>query len=250
MKHRLTSLTLLGIPIARATSAEALAEIERLAETQAPAMLAYVNAHSLELSTRDAEFRRILQDCAMVLNDGVGVSLAARLCRHGSFPENLNGTDFSPKILKLAGEKGWRIFLLGAAPGVAEKAAAKFLDAYPGIQVAGTRCGYFSEDEAAGVANQIREARTDLLFVGMGNPAQEKWLARYLMQTNVKIAAGVGAFLDFSAGVFPRAPLWMRNLRVEWIFRMSLEPGRLWKRYVLGGPVFLARVVLHLLFKR
>jgi exopolysaccharide biosynthesis WecB/TagA/CpsF family protein len=242
MKHRLPTVTLLGVPIVHATQTEALAEILRLAESGEPTMLAFANAHTLELSARDEELRRALQDSAMVLNDGLGISLAAMMSQRGAFPENLNGTDLSPKLLKIAVEKRWRLFLLGAAPGVAEKAAKIFIAHFPGIQIAGTHCGFFEDHEAELIARTIREAGTDVLLAGMGNPKQEKFLARHLAQTRVKLGAGVGAFLDFSAGVFPRAPAWMQRLRIEWLFRLTLEPKRLWRRYLLGGPVFLGRV--------
>jgi len=243
MKHRLPVITILGIPIVRATEDAALAEIGRLAEEAAPSMLVYVNAHTLELSARDAALRHLLQqDAAMVMNDGIGVSIAAKMMGRETFPANLNGTDLTPKILEMAAARGWRVFVFGAAPGVAEKAAAKFATRWPDLIIAGTRNGFFTTAEEPGLVRQIRDARTDVLIVGMGNPRQEKWLARHLADTGAKLGVGVGAFLDFSAGVFPRAPLWMQKIKLEWLFRMSREPRRLWKRYLLGGPVFLARV--------
>jgi exopolysaccharide biosynthesis WecB/TagA/CpsF family protein len=234
MKHALPIAPILGIPVVRATEADALIEIERLAVEAAPALLVYVNAHTLELSARDADLRRLLrEDAALVMNDGVGVSIAAKMMGKENFPA---------KIFQLAAAKGWRVYLFGAAPGVAEKAAARFLATIPNLVIAGTRSGFFSTEDEPSIIQQIREAATDLLVVGMGNPKQEKWLARHLASTGAKIGIGVGAFLDFSAGVFPRAPLWVQKVKLEWLFRMSREPRRLWKRYLLGGPVFLARV--------
>jgi N-acetylglucosaminyldiphosphoundecaprenol N-acetyl-beta-D-mannosaminyltransferase/alpha-1,3-mannosyltransferase len=251
MKHRLPVISILGIPVVRATEAEAMAEIGRLAEDAPPALLAYVNAHTLELSARDSELRRLLrEDAAMVLNDGIGVSIAAKMVGKETFPANLNGTDLTPKILELAAAKGWRVFLFGAAPGVAEKAAAKFAATVPGLAMAGTRNGFFTAAEEPGIIQQIRDAGTDVLVVGMGNPKQEKWLKQHLASSGAKIGVGVGAFLDFSAGVFPRAPMWIQKIKLEWLYRMSREPKRLWKRYLLGGPLFLARVALSKLGKK
>jgi exopolysaccharide biosynthesis WecB/TagA/CpsF family protein len=250
MKHRLPVIPILNIPVVRATEAEAMAEISRLAEEAAPALLVYVNAHTLELSARDSELRRLLQeDAALVLNDGIGVSIAAKMVGKETFPANLNGTDLTPKILELAATKGWRVYLFGAAPSVAEKAAAKFVATIPGLVMAGTRNGFFTAEEEPDIIQQIRDAGTDLLVVGMGNPKQEKWLARHLAATGAKIGVGVGAFLDFSAAVFPRAPEWIQKIKLEWLYRMSREPKRLWKRYLLGGPVFLARVAFFKLRK-
>jgi len=251
MRHRLPVIPILDIPVVRATEAEVMVEVVRLAEDAPPALLVYVNAHTLELSARDAELRRLLQeDAAMVMNDGIGVSIAAKMAGRETFPANLNGTDLTPKILELAAAKGWSVFLFGAAAGVAEKAAAKFAATVPGLVIVGTRDGFFTAEQEPGIIRQIRDAGTDVLVVGMGNPKQEKWLARHLAATGAKIGVGVGAFLDFSAGVFPRAPVWMQKIKLEWLYRMSREPKRLWKRYLLGGPVFLARVALSALGKK
>jgi exopolysaccharide biosynthesis WecB/TagA/CpsF family protein len=245
MKHRLPLLTILDIPIVQATEEEALQEIKYLAELPEPALVAYVNAHTLELSSQDPEFQKILQQAAIVFNDGIGVSLAAIMLRKPRFPANLNGTDLTPKILELAAKHGWRVFILGAAPGIAEKAVKNFVERNPTLTISGTHSGYFGPDEVSSVINQIRTANTDVLIVGMGNPKQEKWLQNHLAATGAKLGIGVGAFIDFSAGVFPRAPVWMQKLKIEWIFRISQEPKRLFCRYFIGGPTFLTRVALN-----
>lgn len=244
MKHQLPTTSILGVPVVRASEAEALAEIQRMASPDDPALAIYVNAHTLELSARDAEFRKLLQDASIVMNDGIGVSIAAKLVGAPAFPANLNGTDLTPLILSLAAEKGWRVFLLGGRPGVTEKAAAKFVERTPSLVISGTHTGYIKPEELDGVIQKIHDAKTDVLIVGMGNPVQEFWLARHLKRTGARLGVGVGAFLDFSAGMFPRAPLWIQKIKLEWVYRMSREPKRLWKRYLLGGPVFLTRVAL------
>jgi len=249
MKHSLPPLTILDIPIVRATEVEALREIKNLADLSEPALVAYVNAHTLELSSHDPEFKKILQEAAIVFNDGIGVSLAAIMLRKPSFPANLNGTDLTPRILDMASELGWRVFILGAAPGVAAKAAQNFIKKNPNLTISGTHSGYFRPDEINSVIAQIRDARTDVLIVGMGNPKQEKWLHHHLAQTGAKLGIGVGAFIDFSAGVFPRAPIWIQKLKIEWLYRMLQEPRRLFKRYFIGGPIFLSRVALNSLKK-
>ena len=250
MRHALPVIEIFGVPIVRATVTQALEAIERLAESGRPALVAYANAHSLELSEQDPGFKAVLKEAAMVLNDGVGVSVAAKLIAGQSFPANLNGTDLTPRILDLAAEKQWRVFFLGAEAGVAETAKARLREINSGLLVVGTHSGFFPASETGNVVQQIREAETDLLLVAMGNPAQEKWLARHLEETGAKIGIGVGAFLDFTAGLVRRAPTWMRDLKIEWLYRVSCEPGRLWKRYFVGGPVFLARVALATIARR
>jgi exopolysaccharide biosynthesis WecB/TagA/CpsF family protein len=250
MKHRLPLLTILDIPIVRATEEEAIQEIEYLAKLPEPALVAYVNAHTLELSSHDLDFQKILREAAIVFNDGIGVSLAAIMLHQPRFPANLNGTDLTPKILELSAARGWRVFILGAAPGVAEKAAQNFVERNPDLTISGTHSGYFGPDEVTSVIDQIRTANTDVLIVGMGNPKQEKWLHDHLAATGAKLGIGVGAFIDFSAGIFLRAPIWMQKLKIEWIFRISQEPKRLFSRYFIGGPRFLIRVALNSIKKR
>ncbi|MCB1277596.1 WecB/TagA/CpsF family glycosyltransferase [Prosthecobacter sp.] len=243
MKHRLPTLTILDIPIVCATEAEAIAEIQYLTELGGQALVIYVNAHTLELTTEDPEYRKIVQEAAIVMNDGIGVSLAAKIVGGRSFPANLNGTDLTPLILKMAAEQGWRVFLLGGVPGVAEKAAAKFVADNPTLEISGTHAGFFKEEELDNLLQRIRDARTDVLIVGMGNPVQERWLACNQARAGARLGVGVGAFLDFSAGMFPRAPLWVQKIKLEWLYRMSREPRRLWKRYLIEGPLFLIHVV-------
>jgi len=136
----------------------------------------------------------------------------------------------------------FRIFLLGAKPGVAEDAAAALEAAVPQHVVVGARDGYFVATGAAEVAAEIKASGADLLLVAMGNPAQEFWIAQHFEATGCRMAIAVGALFDFLADRVPRAPQGIRRLRLEWAFRLLLEPGRLWQRYLVGNPLFLARV--------
>jgi N-acetylglucosaminyldiphosphoundecaprenol N-acetyl-beta-D-mannosaminyltransferase len=238
----ISSIDILGVPVARLTATEALQRIERLYERAQPALVAYVNAHTLNLASRDAGYRAVLTKSDIVLNDGSGVALAARL-KGASFPENLNGSDFNPRIVELAAARGWPVFLLGAASGVAEKAAAELVRRYPALLVVGTHEGYFEPDDSPGIAEAVRSSGAHLLLVAMGNPGQELWLSRYLADTGARIGVGVGAFFDFTAGVVPRAPAWMNRWGIEWIYRLLHEPTRLWRRYIVGNPAFLWKVL-------
>jgi exopolysaccharide biosynthesis WecB/TagA/CpsF family protein len=227
---------ILRVPVFRGDVDQAVAEIERLYE-RGPALLAYVNAHTLNLAWRDDEYHRILNDAELVLNDGIGIQLAARM-RRAAFPQNLNGSDLTPRILRLAATRGWRVFLLGAAPGVAERTADLLTSTISGLQIAGVHHGYLENDE---VVASIREAKTDLLMVAMGNPLQEKWLSRHLRGTGARLGVGVGAFFDFTTGTQRRAPAWLNRIGLEWVFRLVHDPRRMWRRYVVGNPLFLWR---------
>lgn len=237
----LSTIEILGVPILQASSEQALASIERAATEHPPALVAYVNAHTLNLASTDSSYREILCSADVVLNDGAGVGIAGRL-RKSPFPENLNGSDLNPKILELAARKGWSVYLLGAHPGVASQAAEKLRTKISGLDVVGTHDGFFSRSEDARVAEEIRVSGADVVMVAMGNPLQERWLAQNLRATGCQLGVGVGAFFDFSAERVRRAPAWMNRFGVEWLWRLALEPGRLWRRYVVGNPVFLWRV--------
>ena len=240
--ERLEVLGVLGVPVAQATSAQAIAEIEKLGTEEPPALIVYANAHTLNLASTSPDYRRVLVSAAVVLNDGAGLSLAGRLYRR-PFPENLNGTDFNPEIARLAARRGWPLFLLGACPGVAERAAARLKAGIPGLEIAGTHTGFFGRTEDGAVAGAIKDSGAAVVMVAMGNPLQEEWLAANLAATGARLGVGVGAFFDFTAGEVPRAPGWMNRLGIEWLYRLAQEPRRMWRRYVLGNPAFLARIV-------
>jgi exopolysaccharide biosynthesis WecB/TagA/CpsF family protein len=234
-------VTILGVPIARLDVDAALDEIERLYDDPAPQLAAYVNAHTLNLAYSDARYRDLLGRAGIVLGDGAGVMIAARL--HGApLPENLNGSDFNPRILRRAADRGWPAYLLGGRPGVADGASVRWKRELPDLQIAGVRDGFFRPDRSVEVAASIRASGAGLVMVAMGNPLQERWLDEHLLATGARLGVGVGAFFDFSAGVVPRAPAWMNRAGIEWVYRLYQEPRRMWRRYVLGNPLFLWRV--------
>jgi exopolysaccharide biosynthesis WecB/TagA/CpsF family protein len=234
------SIEILGVPVAVTDRHGALAEIERLGRESAPSLIAYANAHTLNLASRSPEYKRVLEAAGVVLNDGAGIAIAARI-QGTRFPENLNGSDFNPLIVELAARLGWPVFFLGARDGVAEQAARILKDRYPELQVAGTHHGYF-EDEGAMVA-RVRESGAAVVMVAMGNPLQEMFLDRNLPAMGARLGVGVGAFFDFTTGTVQRAPTWMNKAGIEWVYRLLQEPGRMWRRYVLGNPEFLWRVL-------
>ncbi|CAN5904481.1 WecB/TagA/CpsF family glycosyltransferase [soil metagenome] len=238
-------LWVLGVPVVKADPESALRAIESAFESARsggpPALLAYVNAHTLNLAAEDPDYRDLLCRAALVLNDGAGLALAARL-QGDRFPANLNGSDFSPALLELAARRGWRVFLLGGRPGVAEEATRRLQARIGGLQIVGARDGYFPPGRDAEVAAEVRAAGADLMMVAMGNPLQERWLEAHLEATGARLGIGVGAFLDFASGRVARAPAWLNRLGIEWVWRLAREPRRMWRRYILGNPLFLWRV--------
>jgi len=242
MARRIPTIEILGVPLVRLTPDDALDEIERLAGSQAPVLVAHANAHTLNSAAGDPSYRDVLRRADLVLNDGKGVMLAARLLGD-RFPADLNGNFFTPLLVRRAAERGWPVYFLGARPGVAAAAADRLAERVPGLQVSGVRDGYFSPAELDGVIAGIRESGAEVLLVALGNPAQERWLDEHLAATGAQIGVGVGAFFDFQTGTVPRAPAWMNRLGVEWVHRLALEPRRMWRRYLIGNPLFILRVL-------
>lgn len=242
MSRAFPTIEILGVPFARLEPAEALDQAERLYERESPAMIAHANVHTLNLTVEDPSFKEVLRAADMVLNDGKGVMLGARLLGT-RFPADLNGNLFTPLVISRAAARNWPIFLLGAKPGVAEKLAGVLRDLHPTIDIVGMHHGHFTPEEEPDVVLHIREVGTGLLLVGMGNPHQERFLNRRLTETGARLGIGVGAYFDFQTGTVARSPAWMNRMGLEWVHRLALEPKRMWRRYLIGNPAFLARVL-------
>lgn len=238
----------MGVSVLAGRGDEVTRELDwRLASSER-IRLTYLNAHASNVAARDPRFHSALSAFS-VLNDGVGVDIAARMLNGKAFPENLNGTDFTLRYLRTT-TRHFRIFLLGARPGVAEDAATVLEVLLPRHIVVGTRDGYFVAAGADDVVREIKNSGADLLLVAMGNPMQEIWIDAHLEATGCRMAMGVGALFDFLAERIPRAPQVIRQMRMEWVFRLALEPTRLWRRYLLGNTLFLARISREKLRRR
>jgi exopolysaccharide biosynthesis WecB/TagA/CpsF family protein len=204
-----------------------------------PRHLCYVNAHSLNLAFRNGDYHDALSRADLVLNDGIGLDLAARM-RGQRFPENLNGSDFTVRLMALAAEEGWRVYLYGGEPGVAATARDRLCETIEGLHIVGVSDGYCARTDEE-MAQVIKATCADVVIVALGQPRQEVWLDANLASTGCHLGVGVGAFLDFVSGRVVRAPGWMNRVGIEWVFRLVQEPGRLWRRYIVGNPVFLWR---------
>lgn len=232
--------TILDVPVQLTNRRGAALQLERLLERKSRRIIAFGNANLLNCARRDKNVREALRQF-LVLNDGVGTDIASRVLYGAKFPENLNGTDFVPYLLSQL-PRSLRIFLLGAKPGIAERAASMLERRFPRHRVVGTRDG-FGDIDAPELIEAIRSSNADVLLVGLGNPRQELWLARHFAVTDCTLGIAVGALFDFMAGDVSRAPVWVRSARLEWLYRFCLEPRRLASRYLLGNPRFLSSVV-------
>jgi exopolysaccharide biosynthesis WecB/TagA/CpsF family protein len=234
--------SIFGVAVSDLSREEAIGRLLQAVQYRQPIKIAFCNAHTANLAWNDPILRTLLADFT-VFADGVGVDIAARLLHGHSFAANLNGTDFVPALL-VAEARPLRIALFGAKPGVADRAAAVLADVAPQHRITAVMHGYAREMETDTFLSEIRANPVDILLVAMGNPHQEQWIARNITGDHATLAFGVGALFDFLAGEVPRAPLWMRRMRLEWLYRLAQEPSRLFARYVLGNPLFLLRVAL------
>lgn len=232
---------ILGVSVAVLDWAQALETLSRLLAERSFTKVGFLNAHNANTARTDSEFAEALEDF-LVLPDGVGVDMASRMLYGARFPANLNGTDFIPALLRDA-RTPITVGLLGATRANAEGAARHFAAIAPQHRFVVVHDGYFSPSEEQAVLARILQMRPEMLLVAMGVPRQELWISRNITQRHCVMPIAVGALLDFVSGAVPRAPIWLRRLRLEWLYRLYREPARLWRRYVLGNPVFLARVV-------
>jgi len=235
------ALTLMGVPIHDVTTVEVVTLLAQWIADGEPRQLATINPEFLMRARRDAQFRAILQNVALCVPDGIGILWAARL-RGRRLRERVAGSDLVPRLAAEAAQRGWRCYFLGAAPGIAARAAAILTERHPNLCVAGCYAGSPAPQEEAAIAQRIRESRADLLFVAYGAPAQELWLARNLAHTGAAVGLGIGGAFDFIAGVSTRAPRWVQRLGLEWLHRLLREPWR-WRRQ-LALPQFVWLVLL------
>lgn len=232
---------ILGIPVVRLEWQEALSTMRRMIRDRVFTRISFLNAHNANVAFSDPEFADALNRF-LVLPDGVGVDIAARLLYGTAFPANLNGTDFIPALLTST-DTPLTVALLGAKHPNAEAAATTFSTIAPQHRYAVIHDGFFSAEDEPAILAEIAALRPDVLLVAMGVPRQEFWIDRHITSSHCTLPFAVGALLDFMSGAVPRAPYWVRRLRLEWLFRLTLEPARLWRRYVVGNPLFLARVM-------
>lgn len=197
--------------------------------------LCTVNPEFIMHARREPAFAAVLQQADLCVADGIGVLWAAK--RQGvRLPERVTGSDGIYRICERAAAQGWTVFLLGAAPGVAEMAATRLQGLYPALSVVGTYSGSPAEAEWPAISNRLCEATPDILFVAYGNPQQDLWIAQHRDELPAKVALGVGGAFDFVAGVTTRAPHWLQRLGLEWLYRLMTQPWR-WRR-MLALPWF------------
>ncbi len=233
-----------GVNIVNTTMLEALDWVEYQIEKKKKVLLAFVNPDCLNIAYTNTHYRAILQAADRVLPDGIGINIGCRMLNE-SLMANINGTDLFPRLCERAAKNRHGLFLLGGMPGIADFAAKAMQKRYPDLIVAGVHDGYFTPEQESQVIEMINKSGAVILFVGFGVPKQELWLARNRELLEPNVCLGVGGLFDFYSGRIKRAPVWMREVGLEWTWRLLQEPGRMWRRYIIGNPLFLYRVWLQ-----
>ena len=225
----------LGVAFDNVTLDEAVERAMALLEEDGPHLAATPNPEIVQCAGKDPEYARILADADLVIPDGIGIIHAAKILGR-PLKGRVPGIDFAAALMGRMAETGKRLFLLGAAPGVAEQAAANLQAAHPGLVICGVHDGYFQEDGP--VVQKIRDARADVVFVCLGFPKQEKWIAAHGAETGARLLIGLGGSLDVFAGKVERAPEQFQKLGLEWLYRLMKQPSRAGRMAKL--PLFLA----------
>lgn len=234
---------ILGVPVHAHTYETLLKSVSRWMEEDGEFHhVCTVNPEFVMIAQQNPDFFALLKRVDACIADGVGLLLAARILGK-SLPERVTGTDTVELLAEQAATNGWRMFFLGAAEGVAEQASQILKVRYPELQIAGCYAGSPSLDEARAIIERINTAQADILLVAYGAPRQDLWIDQHQAALNVKLAMGVGGAFDFIAGIVPRAPMWMQQIGLEWLFRLYKQPWR-WRR-MLRLPLFLYAVLRY-----
>ena len=235
--YRRRKAVVLDVPFFCGTMNEAMRTLDEFIKDRQTHHVAFINAHCLNIAYKDDAYKQVLRNCSAVFADGIGAKVGAAM-QGFKVEENVNGTDMFP----LLAQKPYRIYLFGGSPEVARKALEKSRAIGGKAEFVGCAEGFFKEKSTEELFAELAELKPDLVLVAMGVPKQEMWINENISRLPNCTAVGVGGLLDFVSGRIPRAPLWMRKCNIEWCFRLYQEPIRLFKRYIIGNPLFIARV--------
>lgn len=227
----------MGAQIDALTMQETLEYVSESITTRQQVQHVVVNVAKLMSMRHDRGLRDIVNGSDLINADGAGVVMGARLLGI-KIPERVAGIDLMNRLVELSSRRDYRIFLLGASEDVVRDVVAHYKNMFPNLQICGYQNGYYRPEQEAGVAQKIRDAKPDILFVAMSTPKKEKFISKHKEMMNVPFVMGVGGSFDVVAGKVKRAPVWMQNAGLEWFYRLAQEPGRMWKRYLLTNVEF------------
>ena len=218
---------------------ESIDYVERIIKERIPTQHVVINALKINLMETDPKLAEIVNACPLINADGASVVWAAK--RLGiPLKERVTGCDMFQNLVRVAAEKGYKIFLFGAKEEVVTKVKSIYEKQYPGIQIVGYRNGYFTEKDEPEIVKQMHDSGADMMFVAFSSPKKEYWVNKYLNEIGIPFVMGVGGSFDIVAGVTERAPKWFQEHGLEWFYRFIQEPKRMWKRYIIGNTKFVA----------
>ena len=242
-------VSVLGCPIYSLTYEQTVCQcIEWTRDSKVPHQIITVNAQTLVMMHDDPGMRRAIESSAIVVADGISVMLAAKLLGV-HLPGRVVGVDLTKRLLEEGSRHQLRVFLLGAKPHVIRKMVEVVGRRYPGVQIAGWRDGYFSDEEQNDLIRLIRECKADILLVGMPTPFKETWCCEHLASLHVTVVVGVGGTFDVLSGYIARAPAWVQAAGLEWLWRLMMEPRKMWKRNVVYSGRFMMMLISELLHR-
>lgn len=236
-------IKVLGVGIDLVTMQETLQWIEKVIAERKPCQIITGNPEMLMLAQKDEGFYQVMNQADLVVPDGIGLVIAARRFLKAEVPERVAGFDIATLFMPIAQKKGYRLYLLGAVPGVAETARDRLTEQYPGLRIVGVHDGFLHDGNRREVVEEIRGLKTDLLLVGMGAPRQEKFIADHKEELQVPVSIGLGGSIDVWAGVAKRAPKVWQDLHLEWLYRLLRQPSRIGRMMAL--PRFILNTVRY-----
>jgi N-acetylglucosaminyldiphosphoundecaprenol N-acetyl-beta-D-mannosaminyltransferase len=243
----------LGVPVDALLVSELQARLLSYIREGKHALVLHVNANAINLAWRQPWLRDFFNSADVVFCDGVGVRLAARILGH-HLPPRITYADWMWQLAAFSEREELSLFFLGSRPGIADKASACLRRRFPRLRVVGTHHGYFDKTpdcrENEAVVERINTVKPDILLVGFGMPVQERWLLENWDRADARVALSGGAVFDYVSATTRRAPHWMTENGLEWLGRLLIEPRRLWWRYIVGNPLFVARVLRERLMRR
>jgi N-acetylglucosaminyldiphosphoundecaprenol N-acetyl-beta-D-mannosaminyltransferase len=241
VQEEISTSRILEIPVARLTVAEFIERTVSAARERRRWRVCYVNAANFNLAAEDRRYAEVLRMANIVYADGQAVVWASRYLGC-PLPERVNAGDFFERFCEACARERLTLYFLGSKPGVAQRAAQHLTHRIADLRIVGARDGYFNLAQSGEIVAEINRLSPDVLIVGMGAPRQEFWVSEQMDRLQVGVAWCVGALLEYVAGETLRAPVWMRKTGLEWVFRLAIEPRRLWRRYLVGNWLFLWRV--------
>jgi len=242
------SINILGSNIHKLTIQDVIGEIESALNNQTPLTITALNPDKINQTLRQPSLRAMYGQFDIVAPDSIGVLLAARILHNPLMNERIGGDILSPHLYEMAKHRNIRFYFLGGKEGIAKQAANKITQAYPWLNIVGVHNGYFDQNENTHIIRQINQLSPNIVFVGLGAPLENTWIVSNALHLRPCVLITMGGYFDHVLRRIDCYPKWVNYLKINWLYRLCSEPKRLWRRYLVGNPLFLLRILKHHLF--